>query len=287
MSNARNLKRRIKTTGNISQITKAMGAVAASKMKKSQEAAVVGVSYENLMKKMVVSILKFASVVDHPMLKTSPEDLLLPKLVVLIAPDRGLCGSLPTAVMRLAEKNISPDSKVIAVGKKSVVYAKKTEWEVLASFESLGDRPSLADTTPISMVILEEYRKRRVGSLQIIYPKFVNTLTQETTLSQILPLSQLSAVTAEVPILQPVYIFEPGPISLLNELLPAYVRLSIYQAILSAKAAEQSARMMAMKNASDNALEVKNLLLLSYNQSRQKLITAEIADSVTALLAIK
>jgi len=288
MSSARDLKRRIKTAGNISKITKAMEAVAASKMKKAQDAALSGVSYEDLMKKMVANIIKFSSIIDHPLISAKNDRELLPDLIILISPDRGLCGSLPAMTFRLAEKEIASDGnqcKLIVVGKKAVVYARRTDWNVLASFDSLGDKPVMSDTSAISSIAIEEYEKKRVGRIRLLYPKFISTLNQEAVIEDVLPVKNLSGA-ADVHILQPKYIFEPTPEDLLSELLPAYVRISIYQAVLSGKAAEQSARMIAMKNASDNAREVKGLLQLSYNQTRQKAITAEIADIVTASMVI-
>jgi len=288
MSNTRDLKRRIKTAGNISKITKAMEAVAASKMKKAQDVAMSGVSYEDLMKKMVANIIKFSSIIDHPLISVSADRDLLPDLIILISPDRGLCGSLPTITFRLAEKEIAGNSnqnEIIVVGKKAVAYARKTNWNVLASFDSLGDKPTIADTSAISTIAIEEYEKKRIGKIRLLYPKFISTLNQEAVIENILPIQPANEVD-DLHILQPKYIFEPTPEDLLSELLPAYVRISIYQAVLSGKAAEQSARMIAMKNASDNAREVKGLLQLSYNQTRQKAITAEIADIVTASMAV-
>jgi len=288
MATNRELRRRIKSAGNISKITKAMEAVAASKMKKAQDVAIAGISYEALMKKMVSNILKFSSIVDHPLISMTADRDLLPSLIILISPDRGLCGSLPAGIFRKAETEIREESnpdKVIAVGKKAVIYARRTGWNVLASFDSLGDKPTLSDTAGIGAIAIEEYEQNRVGRIRLLYPKFISTLNQETVVEDILPV-KLTSEIPEIPILQPKYIFEPTPEDLLSELLPAYVRLSIYQAVLSAKAAEQSARMIAMKNASDNAREIRGLLQLSYNQSRQKAITAEIADIVTASMGV-
>lgn len=288
MATNRELKRRIKSAGNISKITKAMEAVAASKMKKAQDVALAGISYEALMKKMVSNILKFSSIVDHPLISITDDRELLPSLIILISPDRGLCGSLPSGIFRKAEAEIQEKSnpdKVIVVGKKAVVYARRTGWNVLANFDSLGEKPTLSDLSGIGAIAIEEFAQNRVGKIRLLYPKFISTLNQEAVIEDVLPVKLTSGIP-DIPILQPKYIFEPTPEDLLSELLPAYVRLSIYQAVLSAKAAEQSARMIAMKNASDNAREIRALLQLSYNQSRQKAITAEIADIVTAGMGV-
>ena len=284
MASNRELRRRIITATNIAKITRAMEMVAASKMKRAQTAALAGISYEQLMKKMVANIIRFSHPADHALLFGRKDTAYLPSLVIVITPDRGLCGSLPYSVIRLAEQSISADSSIVAVGKKTVSYFKKTNLKVIAEFEKLGDKPSFADISPIGIVALKEYMEKRVSRVQVVYPRFINTLSQQPTAVQILPFSHLSD-TEGVTMLRPKYIFEPSKYSLLECLLPAFLLLTIYQAVLSGKAAEQSARMISMKHASENALDVKKFLELQYNQNRQKAITSEIADIVTATLA--
>lgn len=262
-----------------------MEAVAASKMKKAQETASTGQSYERLMHEMTEHVMRFSSVTDHPLLNERPHNDTLPKLTILIASDRGLCGSLPANVFRLAEREIPEEGLVIAMGRKAVAYAIRTSWVLIGSVERLGDRPTFADTLPASSLALREYEAGHVRTIQVVYPKFVNTLIQRSVCDQVLPFTKLELTPGEA-ILRPQYIFEPGGRQILDELIPAYVRLTIYQAVLSMKAAEHSARMVAMKHASENAEDVQKNLVLQYNQNRQQQITTEIADIVTAGLAI-
>lgn len=287
MPSTSQLRRRIKTAGNISKITRAMEAVAASRMKRAQDVASAGQSYERLMREMAEHVLRFARsahAIDHPLLRASDGET-GNVLTVLMTPDRGLCGSLTTNVLRLAEQVILPEGQVITIGRKATGYATKTSWMLVGSVERLGDAPTFADTLPASSVALEEYEAGRVGTIQMVYPKFINTLTQQPTVEQVLPFADLALTEGEM-LLRPSYIFEPSGRAILDELLPAYVRLTIYQAVLSMKAAEHSARMVAMKQASENAQDVKSHLMLEYNQSRQRQITTEIADIVTAGMAM-
>lgn len=284
MATTKELRRRIKTASNISKITKAMEAVSASKMKKAQHIAMAGMTYEQLIKKMAEHITRFSNTQLHPLLSVDSDTEQLPVLNIVISPDRGLCGSLHTNVFRLAEEKIATDSLTIIVGKKTIQYARRTEWNVVAQLEVSSNYPTFQESFPISTVALEEFKARRVGSICLIYPAFLNTLVQIPTHKRILPL-KMTSIPGEN-ILRPTYIFEPSGRELLDDLLPAYVRLSVYQALLSMKAAEHSARMVAMRNASDNADGLKSLLGLIYNQNRQKSITSEISDIVTATMAL-
>lgn len=262
-----------------------MEAVAASKMKKAQDVARAGLSYERLMAEIAEHLLRYTSGANHPLLMRRGEHVSDAVLTILITPDRGLCGSLSSNVLRLAEHVIPRDGMVITMGRKATVHAVKTSWALIGSVEKLGDKPLFTDTLSASSLALAEYGAENADNIQMIYPKFINTLTQQPTLEQILPFTKLELTAGET-ILRPTYIFEPSGRAILDELLPAYVRLTVYQAVLSMKAAEHSARMVAMKEASENAQDVKKHLILQYNQDRQRQITAEIADIVTAGMAL-
>lgn len=285
MPSSLQLRARIKTSASISQITKAMEAVAAGKMRKAQEFATRGKTYEHLMRHMAGQIMRYSDPHHFPELSVFWESVDLPSLFILISPDRGLAGSLNTNLFRLALNTINETDRVITIGKKVTVFARKTDWELTAVIDKLSDTPTFSDILPASKVAIEEFVKRRVGKLYIIYPQFVSTLIQHPTVQQILPVTPEQFID-EKQILYPKYIFEPSGHALLTELLPAYARLVIFQAVLSMKAAEQSARMIAMKNASENAADVRHYLELLYNQNRQRAITSEIADIVTATLVL-
>lgn len=287
MASSRELKRRIKTAGNISKITKAMEAVAASKMRKAQDISRAGHGYETSMRAMVEHVLRYAPPSgQHPFFRGEADETdALSTLTILLSPDRGLCGSLNSGLFRMAEKAIAQHSPVVTVGKKAYGYAQKTSWKVIGSIEKLGDKPQFEQTLPASSIAIQEFTSRNVSKIQLMYPKFINTLSQQTVLEVVLPLSHVVLSQGEA-ILRPLYIFEPSGSTLLTELLPAYVRLSVFQAVLSMKAAEHSARMVAMKSASENADAVREQLALQHNKNRQKTITAEISDIVTATMAM-
>lgn len=286
MAGGRQLKRRIQSAANISQITGAMEAVAASKMKKAQLAAAGGQPYQEVLRMIVSQLRRQAGeTIPHPLLVSTDEQKTKPGLYLLISSDKGLCGPLNSNLFRLAERTIPHGASVVAVGKKAVHYAERTDWNILGIIPTLGDRPSYIDTKSASIIALDEFLSRRVCTVTVIYQRFYNTLIQRPATDTLLPI-QLKTLEQEMKLFNLAYTFEPERESLLEDLLPYYVHMSLYQSVLSAKAAEQSARMIAMKNASENAGEVRKNLLLMYNQERQKVITSEISDVVTASLAL-
>ena len=287
MDGGKQLKRRIQSARNISQITGAMGAVAASKMKKAQSVASGGQPYQEMLA-MIAGQLRRQAGEDfgHPLLIQTDKQKLQPKLYVLISADRGLCGGLNSNLFRLAEKVIPPAAPVIAIGKKAVDYCDKTNWEMVGAIGEVGDKPAYMEVKPSSTIAMEEFLGRRVSDVVLLYQKFHNTLIQRPTADTLLPV-QLKTLEEEMKIFNLSYTFRPQRQELLDDLLPYYVHMSLYQAVLSAKAAEQSARMIAMKNASDNADDVRINLQLLYNQKRQQTITSEISDVVTAGMAVK
>lgn len=287
MDGGKQLKRRIQSARNISQITGAMGAVAASKMKKAQSVASGGQPYQEMLR-MIAGQLRRQAGEDfgHPLLIQTEKQKFQPKLYVLISSDRGLCGGLNSNLFRLAEKLIPASAPVIAIGKKAVDYCDKTNWQMVGAISAAGDRPTYMEIKPSSTIAMEEFLGRRVSDVVLVYQKFHNTLTQRPTADTLLPV-QLKTLEEEMKIFNLTYTFKPRRQVILDDLLPYYVHMSLYQAVLSAKAAEQSARMIAMKNASDNADDVRINLQLLYNQKRQQTITSEISDVVTAGMVLK
>lgn len=286
MDSGKQLKRRIQSAKNISQITRAMEAVAASKMKKAQALASGGQPYQEMLRIIVGQLGRQAGDdFGHPLLAQTKDQKPAPQLFVLIAGDKGLCGGLNSNLFRLAEKVIPPGGKVIAIGKKAIRYCEKTDWEMVAAIEAVGDKPNYTQTKLASMIAIQEFLDRRVSEVVLLYQKFHSTLVQRPTEDRFLPV-QLKTLEEEMKIFNLNYTFRPGREEILSDLLPYYVHMSLYQAVLSAKAAEQSARMIAMKAASDNAEDVRVNLQLLYNQKRQQMITAEISDVVTASMAL-
>lgn len=286
MAGNRHLKRRIKSADNISQITRAMEAVAASRMQKAQITAISGEPYQRTLGEIIHNLAKQLKSKDHPMLQVSEEQSLMPRLYIIVSSDRGLCGGFNSNLFRLTEQIVKDNDQVFLLGKKIDVYSRKTGWRIIGSISSLGDTPDYNLIKPAGMVAIDEFIHERISGVSIIYQKFVNTLTQIPTEDQILPLSPLDIFVAEKELNQD-YIFEPDRQDLLKSVLPYYIYLSVYQAVLSSKAAEQSSRMVAMKSASDNANKVKFDLQLVYNRERQRAITAEISDVVTATMVLQ
>ncbi len=292
MPSDRIIKNRIKTTKNIRQITKAMEMVSASKMRKSQQQATSSKPYS---KKLQESLQRLAGVADagkHSLLKTNKSGK---HIAILIGPDKGLTGGMISNLLKEADgfaSGLNGDNsfEFITIGKRAREYAVKMDYEILAEFSNMSDHLSFEDTLPISKMVLDGYISKEYQDVSIIYMDFISTLVQKSNVNQILPIAVepiLSPQTPEKLIEEDVssrydYIFEPSAEEVLDWLLPYYVEVLIYQTFLEAKASEHSARMVAMKNASDNAKEIIDDLTLAFNKSRQANITNELLDITTA-----
>ncbi len=279
-ANLQLLKRRIKTSKNIAQIAKAMETISASKIKKAQVAASNNKPYAE-------KILDLAS---KAMSQTGNKKFThmyinLPKnkktLLILITPDKGLCGGLNT---NLFKKMLEVDNKnviYITLGKKAEKFAYKLEGEVHASFPLGTSLPSYATIIQIKTLIDELISSKSISEAHILYAEFESILTQSPTSKKLLPLvlSDISEKsTNETVSVSNEAIFEPDAQSFLLELLPQYIETQIYNALIQAFTSEQAARMMAMQNAKNNAFDIADYLTLSYNKSRQEKITNEILD---------
>lgn len=288
MPNARQIKRRIVASKNISKITKAMEMVAASKMRRSQEQAVATRPYTRALEQSLARIGSHSESTLHPLLtvNTSGRDAL-----VVISTDKGLCGGLNTTLFKnlVAMYRQSETPIVIAVGKKATTFCKLFGLELHAQFTQLPDKLTAADVLPISSLISKGYSEGTFRTVHIIYMDFINTLSQKVRSMQLLPLSTESMYRDEtmvVPEVKSEYSFEPSAKEILSYLLPYYLENSTYQILLEAKASEHSARMVAMKNASENASELVSELQLLFNKSRQSAITSELLDITTASMTI-
>ncbi|MFC1908820.1 ATP synthase F1 subunit gamma [Chloroflexota bacterium] len=274
MANIRTIRRRIKSIGNIAKITKAMEMVAASKMKKAQERGLAGRPYSEKIQQVIADLAALPEMRVHPLLQSRP---VAKVAIVHITPDRGLCGGLNTSINRSAAKFILEQSvpvTMITVGQKGQDFMLRTHRDIYAEFSQVGDQPSLLDTLPISHIIIEDYGTGKIDMVYLSYAQFVSTAVQRPVLKQLLPIEP-----AVIPGAQNVeYIYEPDPNAVLGELLPRFVEMQVYHAILEAIACEQSARMVAMKNATDNASELIEDLSLLYNRARQESITTELLD---------
>lgn len=276
MANIRTIRRRIRGVQNIGKITKAMEMIAASKMKRAQERGLAGRPYAEKIRQVIADLAALPETGGalHPLLQRRP----VAKIVIVhITPDRGLCGGLNTNLNRLTANFILGQTvpvTLITVGRKGLDFMRRYRRDILAEFTQLGDRPSLLDTLPISHIIIEGYSRGSVDLVYLAYAQFVSTMFQKPVLQQLLPVKP-----ASIPVVQNVdYIYEPSPEVVLDELLPRFVEMQVYHTILESIASEQSARMVAMRNATDNANELVEDLTLLYYKARQESITKEILD---------
>ena len=289
MANTRDIRRRIKSIRNTAQITKAMQMVAASKMRKAQQHALAGRPYAELMNKVLVSLQKRTNPQLHPLLEIR---LLKKELVLIISTDKGLCGGLNTNLLREAVNFDQTKTAFVVSGKKARQFIARTKRELLADFE-LKDSPSFVESKPLSKFCLEKFLRREVDKVSVLFTHFINTISQRALVQTLLPISSFDlpkgASTEEsTQDLDPMlgYVFEPKAEELLGIVLPYYIQFQVFQMILDARASEHSARMVAMKNATDNAEKFIKDLTLEYNKMRQAGITTELLEIATAQMAL-
>jgi F-type H+-transporting ATPase subunit gamma len=266
-----------------------MQMVAASKMRKAQQHALAGRPYAALMNKVFVSLQKRTDPRFHPLLAVRP---LEKELVLIISTDKGLCGALNTNLFREASNFDSAKTVFVVTGKKARQFIARTKRELLADFE-LKDSPSFLEAKPISKFCMEKFLRREVDKVSVLYTHFINTINQGAVVQTLLPISSFDLPKSEAaegakvdvdPMLG--YIFEPNAAGVLDVMLPYYISFQVFQMILDARASEHSARMVAMKNATDNANQFIKDLTLEYNKMRQASITNELLEIATAQMAL-
>jgi F-type H+-transporting ATPase subunit gamma len=253
-----------------------MEMIAAFRMKRAQESGLAGRPYAEKIQQVIADLaaLSEAGRILHPLLQRRP----IAKIAIVhITTDRGLCGGLNTNLNRLTANFILEQTvpvTLITIGRKGLDSMRRCGRDISAEFTQLGDRPSLIDTLPISHIVIDDYSRGAVDSVCLAYSQFISTMVQQPVLKQLLPVQP-----ASIPEVETVdYIYEPGPAIVLGGLLPRFVEMQVYHAILESIASEQSARMVAMKNATDNANELISDLTLLYYRARQELITTELLD---------
>lgn|SRR5205085_9813758 len=285
MANTKEIRRRIKSIRNTAQITKAMQMVAASKMRRAQQHALAGRPYATVMNKVFVSLQKRTDHKLHPLLQVRE---VKKELVVVISTDKGLAGALNTNLLREAARFDPAKTVYVVAGRKARQFLARTKRELLADFE-LKDAPTFIETKPISNFVIEKFLKAEVDKVSVLFTHFINTINQRPVIETLLPISPFDLLKGETeegsdPFLG--YIFEPKPEAVLDFMLPYYVQYQVFQNILDARASEHSARMVAMKNATDNALQFIKDLTLEYNKMRQESITTELLEIATAQMAL-
>jgi F-type H+-transporting ATPase subunit gamma len=290
MANTQDIRRRIKSIRNTSQITKALQMVAASKMRKAQNLALAGRPYSSLMNRVLVSLQHRTDSKLHPLLQVRE---VKKELVVVLSTDKGLAGPLNTNLFRELVKFDQDKTIYVTSGAKARQFIVRSKRQLLADF-SLKDSPSFIETKEISRFCLEKFLLGEVDKVSVAYTHFINTINQKPFVQTLLPISSFDLPQASNaagtaggggdPLLG--YIFEPSAEGVLDIMLPYYLHFQIYQMVLDARASEHSSRMVAMKNATDNAKEFIKDLTLEYNKMRQASITTELLEIATAQMAL-
>ncbi len=283
MPSTRDIRRRIKSVKNTAQITKAMQMVAASKMRKAQSAATAGHPYARLLNRVLVALKSRVDSGLHPLLEDRPVKR---ELVLVISTDKGLCGALNTNLLREALAFDIARTDFVSSGRKAKQFIARTKRNLIADFE-MPDHPTFLQSKAISRFCIEKFLAGDVDRVTVLFSRFVNTLRQEPATLTLLPISPLVvnqdvAESAE----QSDVLFEPNAHAVLDAILPYYVHFGIFQMILDARASEHSARMVAMKSATDNAKGLVKDLTLEYNKVRQAGITSELLEITTAQMAL-
>ena len=291
MASSREIRRRIRSVRNISQITRAMEMVAASRLRRAQQRVVATRPYTERISAVIASLAGAAGVaagedVSFPLLDKRP---IQRSELILITPDKGLTGAMNSNVIRRASRYILNEAGVpvgvIAVGRKGRDFMVRYRREVVAEFTALGDYPTLDQINPIAQVAVDDFVSGEVDAVFLVYTRFINTLTQRPELQQLLPVEPPAEAADGGP--KANFIFEPSPEAVLNSLLPRYVDQQVYRAVLESIASEHCARMVAMRNATDNARELVSDLTLSYNKARQAQITREVSEIAAGANALR
>ena len=283
MASQRDIRRRIRDVGRIKQITRAMQFVAASKLKRAQDSTLAARPYSEKIDEVLADIAAVLGTDEHPLLATRTEGK---RLLVLITSDRGLAGPLNTNTIRFAARAITEhegDLAVVSVGRKGRDAMRRARVPLDAHFAGFGDRPTFADIIPLARLVTDGFVSGDLGRIDLVYPRFVSTLVQRPTVEALLPISPAADTAEGIPGNQ--FIFEPNPGAVLEQLLPRYVATRLFQAVLEAKASEESSRMVAMKNATENADDLIADYTLAYNKVRQANITREMIEIATGAQA--
>ena len=283
MPSQREIRRRIASVRNIKQITRAMQFVAASKLKRAQDATLAARPYSDKLEEVLADVASVLGGEEHPLLSQREGDR---RCLVVFTTDRPLAGALNANVSRFAAKEIVDhpgDLAVVAVGRKGRDALRRMRVPIAAFFLNYGDRPSFSDVLPLARLLTDDYLSGTYDRVDLVYPQFISTLTQRPALETLLPIHP-SQDTHGIPGNQ--FLFEPSPGAVLEQLLPRYVAVRVFQAVLESAASEQSSRMVAMKNATENAEELIDDLTLTYNKVRQANITREMIEIASGAQAL-
>ena len=286
MPSVRDIRRRIRSVDNTAKVTNAMSLIAASKMRRAQNSVLEGRPYSVKIQEVIAHLA--AQPMDdessaQPLLAVRPVEK---TTVLMISPDRGLCGGLHANLNRRVGQFILNQEipiQAIAVGRKGRDFMARTNQDLKATFTDLGETPLLVDTHAISHMVIDSYCDGEADEVYLAYTQFVSTMVQEPVIEKLLPITPAELTASE----SVGYIYEPGNLAVLQNLLPRFVEMQIYHAILEAIASEQSARMVAMRAATDNASELAGDLTLTMNKLRQESITNELLDLIGGQIALE
>ena len=286
MPSVRDIRRRIRSVDNTAKVTNAMSLIAASKMRRAQNSVLEGRPYSLKIQEGIAHLA--AQPMDdessaQPLLAVRPVEK---TIVLMISPDRGLCGGLHANLNRRVGQfilNQEVPIQAIAVGRKGRDFMARTNQDLKATFTDLGETPLLVDTHAISHMVINSYCDGEADEVYLAYTQYVSTMVQEPVIEKLLPIAPAELTASE----SVGYIYEPGNLAVLQNLLPRFVEMQIYHAILEAIASEQSARMVAMRAATDNASELAGDLTLTMNKLRQESITNELLDLIGGQIALE
>ncbi len=300
MAKTRELRRRIKSVKNTAQITKAMQMVSATKMRRAQNQALNGRPYTLTLNEVLQKVSGKVSIETHPLLVTKPFNK---AAVLVLTSDKGMCGSLNSNILRvlLADEKInSKDTAIYTMGRKAREFVVRTGRNLVADFEN-PEKVEFVIATRIRKMLVEAFLNNEYKEVYLLYPEFKSTLRQEAKLVKLLPIEPVILGTqseawrtpeskkdaGQASMTNTEFLYEPNPTTVLDFALIHHVDVQIYQAMLETKASEHSARMIAMQNATDNALELVDDLNLTYNQMRQSAITTELLEITSAAAALQ
>ena len=296
MANLRDIRRRIKSVKNTSQITKAMQLVAAAKMKKAQDQALAGRDYADRLNQVLLNLKENLSEDEHVLLKQPAGKK---ELVLVVSTDKGLCGGLNTNLLKKVRAEVGEDAEIVTVGRKLRLSLSKLGHNIVSDWE-VADPTPFADARLLGSYLTEQFLEGSYNVVKVAFTNFETTLTQTPWIQQLLPIKESELAEKRsyegmgpgVTVSETVkasrdYIFEPSPEEVLHVILPLYINYQVFQMILEARASEHSARMVAMKAATDNAEQMIKDLTLEYNKVRQAAITSELLEITTAMKAME
>jgi len=298
MANTQDIRRRIKSVSGTAQITNAMQLVAASKMKKAQDYASAGRPYADLLNDVLVNLKANTDEEDHPLLEERGGDK---TLVLVITTDKGLCGGLNTNLMRMVTDAATDETSYVTVGRKGRQTLARLKKDLVADFE-MSDPADFGEAKIVAKFVMDKFIEGEYDRVQVAFTNFVTTLTQEPTIETLLPIRPIDlgrdkdfvgmGVKPEPVDVVPTdvsageYLFEPSAGKVLGNVVPLYVNYQVFQMMQESRASEHSARMVAMKSATDNANDMIKDLKLEYNKIRQAAITTELLDITTAMMSL-